>query len=167
MITSRIALAVLAGSLMASCSIRTAPTIADGAQRKEAPKDVRTPEVSSDSCDLNGNSNGIDSYKVVVANHIVRNNLGNTFEGHLPPMLPAVVVLRISVDSMGKVIGASVQRSRDANASKIAMASVQRSGNFPLPCSLINDQNPVLSFSETFLFNDQYQFQLRSIAGPQ
>lgn len=167
MIKSPIALGVLTGSLMACSNFGTSPTIADAAQTKEAPKEVRTPQVSSAQCDFSGDRGGIDSYKIVVANHIARTNLGNTFEGRLPPMLPAVVVLRISVDSLGRVVEAYVQRSRDDSASKIALASVQRSGNFPSPCSLINGQNTVLSFSETFLFNDQYQFQLRSIAGPQ
>jgi protein TonB len=124
-------------------------------------------QASDDFCDLNGTRGGIDSYKVSVANHIARSNLGNTFEGRLPPILPAVVVLRITVDSLGRIVDAYVQRSRNDAASKIALASLQRAGSFPSPCSLINDQSPLLSFSETFLFNDQYQFQLRSIAGPQ
>jgi protein TonB len=158
---------LLAGSLTACSGVRTAPTIPATVQADEAPGKVRTYGIPSDPCDLNDHRGGIDSYKIVVANHIARTNLGNTFEGKLPPMLPAVVVLRISVDSLGRVVDAYVQRSRDDAASKIALASVQRSGNFPLPCSLINGQNTVLSFSETFLFNGQYQLQLRSIAGPQ
>lgn len=109
----------------------------------------------------------IDAYKTGVARHILRSNLGYTFDGHLPPMLPAIVVLRLSVDNTGTLTGVVVQRSRDEAASAAAVASVRRSGTFPLPCGLIVLPDGTLNFSETFLFNRNYQFQLRSLADPQ
>lgn len=158
---------VIAWSLAACTGLPMAPGAADTVEAGELRNDVVTSNMRSKSCHPRRPEETIDVYKVEVARHILRNNLGNTYDGHLPPMLPAIVVLRISVDGTGAVVGASVQRSRDTNASKIAMASIQRSGQFPLPCGLIDDRNPILTFSETFLFNDQYQFQLRSLAGPQ
>lgn len=166
-IKSSLAILGAAASLVACTSSVKAPKGNEAVDAMEPGAGVVTSDIASDLCDLRGPGKTIDAYKIGVAHRISRSNLGNTFEGRLPPMLPAVVVLRISVDSMGKVIETYVQRSRDAAASKIALASIQRSGNLPLPCGLINDRNPILSFSETFLFNDQYQFQLRSIAGPQ
>jgi protein TonB len=59
-----------------------------------------------------------------------------------------------------------VQRSRDDNASRLAVDSMRRSGPLPRPAKLIAGGD-ALTFSETFLFNDQYRFQLRSLAGPQ
>jgi protein TonB len=126
-----------------------------------------TSHLSREMCDPNAPSITIDAYKKGVAQHILRSNLGNTFEGRLPPMLPAIVVLRLSVDSSGAVKDVFVQRSSDDVASDVAMASVYRSGHFPSPCGLTGGKNISLSFSETFLFNDQYQFQLRSLADPQ
>lgn len=167
MCKSLIVLGLLVGSLPGCSGLGAAPTTSDATQAIETVRELRPLQASDDSCDLNGKSIGIDSYKVAVANHIARSNLGNTFEGRLPPMLPAVVVLRLTVDSMGRIVDAYVQRSRNEAASKIALASLRRAGNFPLPCSLIDDRTPLLSFSETFLFNDQFQFQLRSIAGAQ
>lgn len=165
-IRSTIAVIGLAG-LLTACNSLTSVPAGDGSVSVIEP-DVggAIPQVISDWCDLRG-AGTVDEYKIGVANHILRTNLGSTFEGRLPPMLPAVVVLRISVDSTGTVTDINVQRSRNATASRIAVASIQKSGRFPIPCSLITDQNPILSFSETFLFNDQYQFQLRSVAGPQ
>jgi protein TonB len=109
----------------------------------------------------------VDAYKTGVARHILRSNLGHTFDGHLPPMLPAIVVLRLSVDNTGTLTDVIVQRSRDEAASAAAVASIRRSGTFPLPCGLIVRPDGTLSFSETFLFNREYQFQLRSLADPQ
>jgi protein TonB len=82
-------------------------------------------------------------------------------------MLPAIVVLSITVDKDGKVTDVAVQRSRDPDASQVAVASMWRSGDLPKPDRLLANNNDSVTFSETFLFNDEYRFQLRSLAGPQ
>ena len=109
----------------------------------------------------------LDAYKTAVAQHVVAHNPAQTFTGRLPPMLPAIVVLNITVDRAGRVTHVVVQRSRDPDASKVALASMERSGMLPPPHHLIAANVASLTFSETFLFNDDYRFQLRSIAGPQ
>jgi protein TonB len=109
----------------------------------------------------------LDAYKTEVAHHVVRRNAAHTFSGQLPPMLPAIVVLNITVDKAGRMTNVVVQRSRDPDASRVAVASMQRSGTLPrLPVSLASNGDS-LTFSETFLFNSDYRFQLRSLAGPQ
>lgn len=82
-------------------------------------------------------------------------------------MLPAIVVLNITVDRAGRVTRVVVQRSRDPDASNVALASMERSGVLPAPHRRIDANLPSLTFSETFLFDRDYRFQLRSIAGPQ
>ena len=109
----------------------------------------------------------LDAYKTAVAQHVVAHNPAHTFFGRLPPMLPAIVVLNITVDRTGQVTRVVVQRSRDPDASKVALASLERSGMLPAPQHLIASNMASLTFSETFLFDDAYRFQLRSIAGPQ
>jgi protein TonB len=109
----------------------------------------------------------LDAYKTAVAQHVVAHNPAHTFTGRLPPMLPAIVVLNITVDRSGRVTRVVVQRSRDPDASKVALASMERSGVLPVPHRLIAANLPSLTFSETFLFDRDYRFQLRSIAGPQ
>ena len=109
----------------------------------------------------------LDAYKTAVAQHVVAHNQAHTFTGRLPPMLPAIVVLNITVDRAGHVTRVVVQRSRDPDASQVALASMERSGVLPAPHRLIAGNLHSLTFSETFLFNHDYRFQLRSIAGPQ
>jgi protein TonB len=108
----------------------------------------------------------VDSYKYHVARHIMRYNADHTFSGKLPPMLPAVVVLRITVDEMGRMTDCWVQRSPedDNGAAKIAVASMRRAGVLPRPLNLASGPNRSLSYSETFLFNDDYRFQIRTLA---
>jgi protein TonB len=113
------------------------------------------------------NFDSVDHYKADVADQIVSRNAAHTFTGQLPPMLPAIVVLRITVNSEGKATEVAVQRSRDRQASAVAMASMQRSGILPRPQNLIRSPSRSISFSETFLFNADYKFQLRTLAGPQ
>lgn len=109
----------------------------------------------------------LDAYKAEVAQHIMRHNSEQAFSGRLPPMLPAIVVLNITVGENGELQNVSIQRSRDRNASEVAVASMRRSGPLPKPASLLAADMRALTFSETFLFGDRYRFQLRSLAGPQ
>jgi protein TonB len=110
---------------------------------------------------------GLDAYKAQVAQHLIKHNPDHTFSGDLPEMLPAVVVLNITVDKNGDLTAVEVQRSRDPDASKVALASVRRSEPLPKPADLLSNKDGSLTFSETFLFDAQHRFQLRTLAGPQ
>lgn len=109
----------------------------------------------------------IDAYKNNVARHIMRCNEAHAFSGQLPPMLPAIVVVNISVDRNGNLMRVRVQRSRDDGASVVALESLARSKPLPKPLNLLAASQPLLTFSETFLFTDGFHFQLRSLAQPQ
>jgi len=109
---------------------------------------------------------GLDAYKTQVARHVIEHNPERNFTGILPPLLPAIVVLRITVDRDGQVQDVFVQRSRDPDASAIALASLRRSTPLPPPQALAQGPDG-LTFSETFLFADSDRYQLRSLAAPQ
>ncbi|MGK5057894.1 energy transducer TonB [Janthinobacterium sp. LB2P49] len=110
----------------------------------------------------------IDAYKSLVAQQIMAANGEYTFSGRLPPMLPAIVVLDLSVGPDGELKSVHVHRSRDSEASAAALAAVRRvPAFFPPAGHLMRSHARTFDFSETFLFNDQYRFQLRSLSGPQ
>lgn len=109
----------------------------------------------------------LDAYKNDVAQHILAGNADAIFSGPLPPMLPAIVVVSISIDADGQLHKAVVQRSRDQEASRVALASLKRVPRYPKPTLLLRSGSKLLEFSETFLFNADYKFQLRTLAGPQ
>lgn len=104
---------------------------------------------------------GLDDYKTRVARHVADHNPERTYQGTLPALLPAVVVLEITVDRDGQLADVAVRRSRNPDASEIALASMRRSAPLPPPPA------GRLTFSETFLFGDSERYQLRSLAGPQ
>ncbi|PJJ21116.1 protein TonB [Janthinobacterium sp. 67] len=110
----------------------------------------------------------IDAYKSLVAQQIMAANGEYTFSGRLPPMLPAIVVLDLSVGPDGELKNVHVHRSRDSEASAAALAAVRRVHTaFPPAGHLMRRHARTFDFSETFPFNDQYRFQLRTLSGPQ
>ena len=110
----------------------------------------------------------IDAYKALVAQQIMAANGAYTFSGRLPPMLPAIVVLDLSVGPDGELKNVHVHRSRDSEASAAALAAVRRvPALFPPAGHLMRRHAKTFDFSETFLFNEQYRFQLRTLSGPQ
>jgi protein TonB len=108
---------------------------------------------------------GLDDYKTQVAQHVASHNPEHQYSGTLPAMLPAIVVLEITVDQDGRMTDVAVQRARDAHAAQVALASMRRSEPLPPPQRLAR-AGP-LTFSETFLFADAERYQLRSIASGQ
>lgn len=108
---------------------------------------------------------GLDNYKTQVAQHVASHNPEHQYSGTLPAMLPAIVVLEITVNQDGRMTDVAVQRARDAHAAQVALASMRRSEPLPPPQRLA--QAGPLTFSETFLFADAERYQLRSIASGQ
>ncbi|MCC7705981.1 hypothetical protein IGS59_27420 [Janthinobacterium sp. GW460P] len=131
-----------------------------------APPAVRTPAAGTPAALQLAAS--IDAYKALVAQQIMAANGEYTFSGRLPPMLPAIVVLDLSVGPDGELKSVRVHRSRDSDASAVALAAVRRVPVFFPPAGhLMHRHAKTFDFSETFLFNDQYRFQLRTLSGPQ
>jgi protein TonB len=106
---------------------------------------------------------GLDAYQAQVAQRVAERNPEHRYTGALPPMLPAIVVLDVTVDADGRMTDVEVRRSRDPAASKVALASMRRSAPLPPPRKLAAGTGR-LTFSETFLFADAERYQLRSLA---
>ena len=154
----------LGGLILAAC--QKAPPLATPAPAGPA----RTPLPAAEALPPKAPPvvNNIDDYKLLVAQQILDANPDIIFSGRLPPMLPAIVVVNIGVTRDGELSSVTVKRSRNAKASTVALAAVKKVGApFPKPLHLLGRGHKTLDFSETFLFNDQFKFQLRTLAGPQ
>jgi protein TonB len=164
--TSLVSVVLIAGlSGCASIVTATASAVSSaGSAVAGLAKRIVSPS-SSDSAASRPAPAGLDDYKTQVAQHILQHNPDRSYNGKLPPMLPAIVVLEITVDRDGQLADVEVQRSRDDDASKIALDSMRRSTPLPPPQQLA--QAGKLKFSETFLFADSQRYQIRSLAGPQ
>jgi len=161
--TSLVPIVVLLAGLSGCSSVMTAATTVTSAIGHVA---ARILHPSTPASPTAAPPAGLDDYKVQVARHVVEHNPGHTYTGTLPPLLPAIVVLEITVDRDGQLADVTVQRSRDPDASQVALAAMRSSTPLPRPHQLAQSTGK-LTFSETFLFADRERYQLRSLAGPQ
>jgi protein TonB len=109
----------------------------------------------------------LDEYKTQVAQQIMAANPKVVFSGRLPEMMTAIVVLDIGISRNGEVASVKIHRSPNSQASEIAVDAVKLGAPYPQPGKLLGMLHHTLTFSETFLFNRDYQFQLRTLSGPQ
>ncbi len=108
---------------------------------------------------------GENEYKYQAAQAILKDNPHLTFSGKLPPMLPAIVVLRISVAENGSLSQLTVQRppAKDDGETAVAIAAVRRT-SLPQPRNLATTAGGTFTYSETFLFDAAMRFQVRTLA---
>jgi len=110
---------------------------------------------------------GIDDYKRQLARHIARLNPHHVFAGRPQALLRSVVVLRYTLDAQGRLLRSEVLRSNhDRETVTIALATLRSSAPFPRPAPALL-RHGRLDISETWLFNKDGRFQLRSIAEAQ
>ncbi|HJV86448.1 MAG TPA: TonB family protein [Noviherbaspirillum sp.] len=158
----RTALLLTAG-VLAGCATSTPDTSTDRssakALRAERRADTRHESASGAST--------IDGYKRDLAMRISDINSSKVYPGRPQALLRSVVVLRYSVDAQGNLLRSEIMRSnRDRETESTALASLRSAAPFPRPASHLV-RHGKLELSETWLFNNDGRFQLRTIAQPQ
>ena len=108
--------------------------------------------------------NNLGDYKRVLANKIMEATPAATFNGAIPPLLTSIVVVEVKIERDGDIAGLRVVRSRDQKASAIALAAMRSAAPYPRPGKLMPAHHKTFEVSETFLFNKEYRFQLRTLA---
>lgn len=109
----------------------------------------------------------VDSYKRDIAQRIAQHNSAKVYSGRPQALLRSVVVLRYVVDAQGNLVKSEILRSNhDRETEATALASLRNSAPFPQPATHLL-RHGRLEISETWLFNNDGRFQLRTIAEPQ
>ena len=111
----------------------------------------------------------LDQYKVDLARRISQVNAVQVHTDRPQALLRSVIVIRYVVDQDGRLVRSNVVRgSRDKATEATALASLRKAAPFPRPpVALLGKARGSIELSETWLFNDDGRFQLRSIALPQ
>ena len=111
----------------------------------------------------------LDGYKHEFSQHIVATNRHLTFEGKLPEVLHAVVVLQITVNATGQLTRVQVLRTPTyaRELGSVAAETVRRAAPLPAPSRALMRGQRELQFTETWLFRANGTFQMRALAGPQ
>lgn len=109
----------------------------------------------------------IDAYKREVAQRVYASFPSYVYHEQPQPLLRAVIVLRYGINADGSLSRVELLRGNgDRFAEQRAMQSLRQAAPFAKPpAKLIRGAR--LELSETWLFNDDGRFQVRSIALPQ
>lgn len=108
-----------------------------------------------------------NAYKREIAQHISQNNLAFIYTERPQALLRAVIVLKFSISADGKLLQKEIVRTnRDKGAETTALTSITNAAPFPRPAIQLV-QNGKIDVTETWLFNNDGRFQLRTIALPQ
>ncbi len=101
------------------------------------------------------------AYRVQVAKKIMQANSGATFSGALPDPMASIPIIEISLNADGSIRGLDVTRTPrfQPQTVQLAMTAIRLASPFG---SVAHLPQPWV-FNETFLFNDDLQFQLHSL----
>lgn len=108
-----------------------------------------------------------DMYKKDLAERIGKASVSKMYTERPQALLRSVVVLEFAVDAEGEIVKCVVRRSnRDRVTEEAAMASLRESAPLPKPPAILVRHGPV-EMHETWLFNNDGRFQIRSTAQKQ
>ncbi|HCE08819.1 MAG TPA: hypothetical protein DIT28_07645 [Oxalobacteraceae bacterium] len=128
--------------------------------KKETRKIETTPGATSTAWTLAG-------YQKALAERICEVNSTHVYVGRPQALLRSVIVLKYAVDGNGHLMHSEVVRTNHDGATQAtALASVRKTAPFPKPAAHLL-RNGRVEITETWLFNNDGRFQLRTIAQPQ
>ncbi|MBC3830615.1 hypothetical protein H8K33_03745 [Undibacterium amnicola] len=127
----------------------------------------QTPNKLDSQVGVKSNAKTLAAYQVELANHLSRVNVAKVYAGNPQALLRSVIVLRFSLNSQGSLMSKAIVRSnKDRETEATALSSLVKAQPFPMPSALLLKQGK-LDLVETWLFNSDGRFQLRTIALPQ
>lgn len=148
--------------ILAGCASRPAETPSSPATR--APRIDRIEETRPESL---SQALSVDGYKRDLALRISELNASKVYPGRPQALLRSVVVLRYTVDARGHLVRSEIMRSnRDRETESTALSTLRNSAPFPKPAAHLLRRGQ-LELAETWLFNNDGRFQLRTIAQAQ
>lgn len=134
------------------------------AKSKKPPKTPTVPGAKEEGAAI---AAARQQYKQDVAAWIGKASAANMHEERPQALLRSVVVLEFSVNAEGEVVKSAVRRSNlDREAVEAAMASLKKAAPLPKPPAILVRHGPV-EMQETWLFNKDGRFQIRSTAQKQ
>lgn len=108
-------------------------------------------------------------YQQDFAQHLTRANADHVFEGVPPNPLYAIIVMEVELGRDGRVLNVKPVRvpAHGQAQYRIARESVLRAQPYPKPSVTVALGKSKLALTETWLFDRESRFQLRTLALPQ
>lgn len=149
--------------MKAAAALAASACIVAGCQNGPAPA-MQYPGSSAEPAAASGS---LADYKQAVARRISEVSGNRISQGRPQAMLHSVVVIRFTVDADGRLVTSHIERSNRVRANEnAAMESLKAAAPFPRPPSHLLRRGR-LELYESWLFNSDGRFQVRSIAEPQ
>lgn len=112
-------------------------------------------------------ADSLGEYKLALAQRVSQVNSTHVFIGRPQALLRSVVVVRYVVDANGSLVRSEIMRSnRDRVTESTALTTLRKTSPFPKPPAALL-RNGRVELVETWLFNNDGRFQLRTVAEPQ
>ena len=148
---------VIAAGLLASCATQPSPQVGRTGAAKSAASAAPSASYAI----------SLEGYKRDAALRITQASPDKVFAGRPQALLRSVVVVKYTIDAQGNLVRTEIMRSnRDGATEATVMTALRGAAPFPKPASQLLRQGRV-ELIETWLFNDDGRFQLRTIAEPQ
>ena len=117
--------------------------------------------------DATSTARTIDAYKRDIALRITEVNSTHVYPGQPQALLRSIVVIKFSVDGNGRLLRSDIVRTNHDGATEAtALATLRNTAPFPRPAASLM-RNGRLELAETWLFNADGRFQIRSVAQAQ
>lgn len=148
--------------LLAGCASHPPDKVATAPSKREP-----AASTSKDTSTATSRALTLAGYKQDLAQRIADVNADKVYPGRPQALLRSVIVVKYAVDAGGHLMRSEIIRSNhDSDTKTTALASLRKSAPFPKPASHLLSHGRI-EISETWLFNNDGRFQLRTIAQPQ
>ncbi|MBP0597187.1 TonB C-terminal domain-containing protein [Herbaspirillum sp. LeCh32-8] len=145
-------------ALLAACS---APE-STKEQRDELAKSIIEQKKTTE--DGTSTATTVDGYKTDLAKRISQVNFTSVYVERPQALLRSVIVIKFVVDRDGNLVKSEILRTnRDKHAEASALGSLKSTAPFPKPPEALLSHGRI-ELSESWLFNNDGRFQLRSVA---
>lgn len=156
-------LVLLPAVFVIACSISPAPPESKKT-RDELPK---KPEKKAQEEKKLSSAASLEAYKRELALRIYQLNASKVYTERPQALLRSVIVLKYFLNAEGKLLQSEIVRSNhDKDTEATALASIGKAAPFARPAAHLLRYGK-LEITETWLFNNDGRFQLRTIALPQ
>ncbi len=163
LVTRSIALLSAAGaSLLAACASPPSSSSQQGAAPSASA--LARLDRAETTADATSTARTVDAYKHDIALRISEVNSTRVFPGRPQALLRSIIVVKFSVDAGGKLLRSEIVRTNHDSATEAtALSTLRNTAPFPKPAASLL-RNGKLEISETWLFNNDGRFQVRSVA---
>lgn len=149
--------------VLTACGLALALTACAPRREEAAPRPAAPPVQEAAPAPVPA-PGALDEYKREFALDLIQGTPRLAFCPPSEPILKSVVVLQITVDAAGGLVSASVFRSNGfVELERSALETVLRAAPHPVPAPELVKERGSVYFLETFLFNHDDCFQIRSL----